>query len=129
MLKWGVAKPLWRYSFALNLAEEDDSENEMYGGADLDTPSVVLEDLSWRVEKLRLEEANKKRFLKSRPVFLPYDECRKWVAAWGRWSSEEEWNNWIDMGEKRNSYVPSRPDEYYGRKKVDILGAFLRIGR
>jgi hypothetical protein len=23
--------------------------------------------------------------------------------------------NWIALGEKRNSYIPSRPDEYYGR--------------
>jgi hypothetical protein len=24
-------------------------------------------------------------------------------------------NDWIAMGEKRNSYIPSRPEEYYGR--------------
>lgn len=77
---------------------------------------VVLEDLSWRVEKLRLEEANKRRFLKSRPRFLPYEECQKWVQAWGeRWTSAEEWNEWIEAGEKRNSYIPSRPEEYYTR--------------
>jgi hypothetical protein len=53
---------------------------------------VVLEDLGWRVEKLRLEEANKRRFLKSGPRFLPYVECKKWVQAWGeRWTSAEEW--------------------------------------
>ena len=53
---------------------------------------VVLEDLNWRIEKLRLEEANKRRFLKSGPRFLPYEECQKWVQAWGnRWESAEEW--------------------------------------
>tara|TARA_B110001450_G_C17306995_1_gene353878 strand:+ start:123 stop:557 length:435 start_codon:yes stop_codon:yes gene_type:complete len=53
---------------------------------------VVIKDLNWRVEKLRLEEANKRRFLKSGPRFLPFNECRKWVQAWGeRWESEEEW--------------------------------------
>jgi len=77
---------------------------------------VVLEDLSWRVEKLRLEEAHKRRFLKSGPRFLPYRECQKWVQAWGeRWTSAEEWNEWIEDGEKRNSYIPSRPEEYYTR--------------
>eukprot|EP00536_Pseudo-nitzschia_multiseries_P003142 jgi/Psemu1/252376/estExt_Genewise1Plus.C_470005 len=77
---------------------------------------VVLEDLSWRVEKLRLEEANKRRFLKAGPRFLPYEECRKWVQAWGlRWNSEEEWKDWIASGEKRNSYIPSRPEEYFTR--------------
>jgi len=77
---------------------------------------VVIEDLDWRVEKLRLEEANTRRFLKSGPRFLPYGECKQWVQAWGeRWKSAEEWNEWIAAGEKRNSYIPSRPEEYYTR--------------
>jgi len=76
---------------------------------------VSLSDLNWRVEKMRLEEANTRRFLKSGPRFLPYEECRKWVKAWNRWDTEEEWKSWIDEGEKRNSYIPARPDEYYGR--------------
>lgn len=67
---------------------------------------VVIRDLSWRVEKLRLEEQNTKRFLKARPRFLPYDECRKWVQAWSRWKSKEDWREWIHMGEKRNPYIP-----------------------
>lgn len=70
----------------LNVGDNDDSS------------AVTLGDLSWRVEKLRLEEANTRRFLKSRPRFLPYEECRKWVKAWHRWESEEEWNEWIDEG-------------------------------
>lgn len=85
------------------------------GNDDLDSPLHVLEDLSWRVEKLRLEEANTRRFLKAGPRFLPYEECRKWVQAWNRWDNEEDWNNWIMMGEKRNAYIPARPEEYYGR--------------
>jgi hypothetical protein len=53
---------------------------------------VVIEDLNWRVQKLRLEEANTRRFLKAGPRFLPYEECRKWVQAWGnRWQSASEW--------------------------------------
>jgi hypothetical protein len=53
---------------------------------------VVMEDLNWRVHKLRLEEANTRRFLKAGPRFLPYEECRKWVQAWGnRWQSASEW--------------------------------------
>eukprot|EP00558_Chaetoceros_sp_UNC1202_P000624 CAMPEP_0197256052 /NCGR_PEP_ID=MMETSP1429-20130617/74064_1 /TAXON_ID=49237 /ORGANISM="Chaetoceros sp., Strain UNC1202" /LENGTH=176 /DNA_ID=CAMNT_0042719509 /DNA_START=186 /DNA_END=719 /DNA_ORIENTATION=- len=89
------------------VVEETALEEEPAGDA--------FEDLSWRVEKLRLEEANTARFLKARPRFLPYDECRKWVMAWGRWESEEEWRSWIEDGEKRNSYIPTRPDEYYVR--------------
>ncbi|GKY95669.1 hypothetical protein MPSEU_000527900 [Mayamaea pseudoterrestris] len=74
----------------------------------------VIADLTWRVAKLRLEEQHTARFLKSQPRFLPYDDCRKWVQAWGsRWQSEEDWRTWISLGEKRNSYIPSMPDEYY----------------
>lgn len=74
-----------------------------------------IPDLSWRVEKMRLEEANTRRFLKAGPRFLPYDECRRWVQAWNRWDSKDDWVSWIDEGEKRNSYIPARPAEYYGR--------------
>ena len=85
------------------------------GGSDSSSPSehqfgdgggVVLADLNWRVEKLRLEEQNRKRFLKSKPRFLPYEECRKWVKAWHRWENEQDWRDWIAMGEKRNAYIP-----------------------
>jgi hypothetical protein len=76
--------------------------------------SALMDDLSWRVQKLRLEEENTKRFLRSGPRFLPYEDCRKWVQAWGsRWTSEKEWKSWIANGEKRNAYIPSRPEEYY----------------
>lgn len=59
---------------------------------DFGDSGVVMEDLAWRIEKLRLEEANTRRFLKAKPVFLPYKECRKWVQAFGRrWKTAEEW--------------------------------------
>jgi len=98
------------------MLEGSDMEGEPLGDGDLDGGGVVMEDLMWRVEKLRLEEQNKKKFLKARARFLPYQECRKWVQAWGgRWETAEDWQDWIAMGEKRNPYIPSRPNEYYGR--------------
>lgn len=98
-----------------NVDDEDFMED--FGEGDVgDDSGVTIEDLNWRVQKLRLEEENKRRFLKAKPRFLPYDDCMRWVQAWGqRWTSEEDWSDWIAMGEKRNSYIPSRPDEYYGR--------------
>jgi hypothetical protein len=81
-------------------------------GEKLDTASVVVEDIHWRVAKLRLEEQNTRRFLKSRPRFLPYNECRKWVQALGRFQTEEDWKEWISMGEKRNPYIPVRPEQH-----------------
>jgi hypothetical protein len=72
-------------------------------------PGVVyMPDLAWRVEKLRLEEQNQQRFLKAMPRFLPYSECRKWVQAFSRWKTKDDWREWIAMGEKRNSYIPVR---------------------
>jgi hypothetical protein len=84
----------------------DGEESVRYFGGE---PGVVLRDLTWRVEKLRLEEQNQQRFLKAMPRFLPYVECRKWVQAFGRrWKTEQDWREWIAMGEKRNSYIPVR---------------------
>ncbi|KAG7368446.1 hypothetical protein IV203_031189 [Nitzschia inconspicua] len=104
---------------------EDDRDDDVCKEQDLELVAdfrgrpagVVMEDLNWRVHKLRLEEANTRRFLKAGPRFLPYEECRKWVQAWGnRWQSASEWENWIAAGEKRNSYIPSRPEEYFTRR-------------
>jgi hypothetical protein len=74
--------------------DEDDVEEEAMFVTDVRgrPAGIVMDDLNWRVEKLRLEEANTKRFLKSGPRFLPYGECCKWVQAWGnRWQNEVEW--------------------------------------
>ena len=93
---------------------DDFDDNDQIGVGD-DVGGEVIEDLNWRAEKLRLEEANTRRFLKAGPRFLPYEECRKWVQAWNRWETKQDWECWIDDGEKRNPYIPARPDEYYGR--------------
>jgi hypothetical protein len=93
-------------SAAANAAADMDDNTVL--GEIYDTGGVLLQDLSWRVEKLRLEEQNIQRFLKARPRFLPYNECRKWVQAFNRWQTEDDWNEWIAMGEKRNAYIPVR---------------------
>ena len=39
------------------------------------------------------------------------------MIAWGgRWKSEQDWKDWIADGEKRNSCILARPDEYYGAR-------------
>jgi hypothetical protein len=93
--------------------EFDDDDDDDFLGEELDTAGIVLDDLLWRVEKLRLEEQNTKRFLKSKPRFLPYEECCKWVQALNRWKTEDDWNEWISMGEKRNAYIPVRTLFYF----------------
>ena len=75
---------------------------------------TIIEELDYRVQKLRLEEQNIASFKKAKPRFLPYKECKNWVQAWGRrWESKEEWESWIADGEKRNAYIPSDPEVYY----------------
>lgn len=99
-----------------NVSNKSGEENELWGGdADLEAPSEAVDDLSWKLARVRLEQENTKRFLKAGPRFLPYEECRNWVTAWNRWETEEDWKAWIREGEKRNAYIPARPDEYYGR--------------
>jgi len=96
--------------------KEEEEKYVEIGEEDLvigNVPGVTIDGLDWRVTRLKLEEENKKRFLRSKPRYLPYDECRKWAMAMARWETEQEWREWIDMGEKRNAYIPARPDEYY----------------
>jgi hypothetical protein len=71
--------------------EDDANSYDDFGEEDLQNAGVLIDDLNWRVEKLRLEESNTRRFLKAKPVYLPYHECSKWVQAFGRWSTEEDW--------------------------------------
>ena len=97
----------------LTFLSRDDTPFEEFEDAAGDDGEIIP-DLEWRLVKAKLEEAHTKSFLKSKPRHLPYDECRKWVTAWHRWDCEEDWKEWIDMGEKRNAYIPARPDEYYG---------------
>ncbi|GMH77268.1 hypothetical protein TrRE_jg7668 [Triparma retinervis] len=79
----------------------------------------TIDELTYKVEAARLERRNLRARLKAKPKFLPLAECKKWVQAWGRrWESEQEWREWIDMGEKRNAYIPSDPEEYYTRMGV-----------
>lgn len=74
----------------LTQGNSSDAEEEMSFG----DSAVVIPDLDWRVQKLRLEEENKKRFLKAKPRFLPYKDAMMWVQAWGRrWETQEDW--WV----------------------------------
>lgn len=45
--------------------------------------------------------------------FLPF--AIKLIALFRSFVSRLYRVEWINQGEKRNSYIPARPDEYYGR--------------
>jgi len=83
------------------------------GRADL---SMSAQDLDmWRIEAVRLEERHRQELMRRPPRFLPFKEARKWARAmW--FTSREDWMGMINRGEKRNPYLPRRPDEYYAGK-------------
>jgi len=47
--------------------------------------------------------------------YLPFDECCEWVRRNGWWKTQEDWEEWVAMGEDLSPYIPTRPDEYYSR--------------
>mmetsp|Transcript_83447 Transcript_83447/g.147454 ORF Transcript_83447/g.147454 Transcript_83447/m.147454 type:complete len:120 (-) Transcript_83447:61-420(-) len=45
--------------------------------------------------------------------FLSFKDCCAWVQSQGMWSSQQEWEEWVNLGEELCPYIPTRPDEYY----------------
>ena len=45
--------------------------------------------------------------------FLSFEECCTWAQTNGNWSSQSEWEDWIQQGEELCAYIPTRPDEYF----------------
>ena len=71
------------------------------------------QSLQIRIGRMRLEEENRRIFLKSRPRHLPYEQSRRWVQAQNMWNSKEEWYEWVALGENLSAYIPSDPEVYY----------------
>lgn len=94
--QWAWKQKKWRMCAMGDGNDLEEVEDEAFvsdfSEEDFEKAGVVIEGLNWRVEQLRLEEANKRRFLKAKPVFLPYDQASKWVQAWGlRWETADDW--------------------------------------
>ena len=67
---------------------------------------------AWRIAKQRLETKWTADIMKRNPRWLSFKHARQWSRAmW--FTTEEDWMDWISAGEKRNPYIPSRPDEAY----------------
>ena len=80
---------------------------------DADASFEMAEDPgAWRIARARLEAQHSASIRKRKPRWLPFVQARKWSRAmW--FTTEEDWREWIETGEKRNAYIPSRPDEVY----------------
>ncbi|KAL7482036.1 hypothetical protein ACHAW6_007724 [Cyclotella cf. meneghiniana] len=77
---------------------------------------VYIPELSWRVAKLRLEEANTKQILSRKPLKLPYKTSRRWIQANWAPKTKEEFNDLVANGNLRTPYISKRPEEYYGAR-------------
>ncbi|KAL3801928.1 hypothetical protein HJC23_010272 [Cyclotella cryptica] len=77
---------------------------------------VYIPELSWRVAKLRLEEANTKQILKRKPLKLPYKTSRRWIQANWAPKTKEEFYDLVANGNLRTPYISKRPEEYYGAR-------------
>lgn len=99
----------------LQARKKDEHETPKTGpSSSVDTPGWKLaSEFSAHIGRLHLEEQWKQDFLKSGPRFLSYSRCKSWVQAQNMWESQEEWEDWISMGEKNNSLIPSDPERHY----------------
>ena len=90
--------------------------NENEAESESNEDNVVIEDLSWRVAKARLEEENRRRFLKRKPIKLSYEDSRKWIQRNWAIKTKEEFNDLVANGNLRTPYISKRPEEYYGER-------------
>ncbi|KAJ1618378.1 hypothetical protein T492DRAFT_1093122 [Pavlovales sp. CCMP2436] len=69
----------------------------------------------WIIQRARLQESYRSELLNRPRRYLPFLSARTWARAmW--FTSREDWLGMVDRGEKRNPYLPGRPDEYYKDK-------------
>lgn len=100
----------------MNSGDNDDTENDFDNNDDSQNNAAVPDELSWRLAKVRLEEANTKRFLKSRPIKLSYKDSQKWIQRNWAPNTKEEFEDLVANGNLRTPYISKRPEEYYGRR-------------
>lgn len=99
-----TAKP----SFRLVIVSRSQKSDETDGAAD-----KMLDGLNWRAAKMKLEEENTRRFLKRKPVKLPYLDARKWVQRNLGPDTKEEFDDLVANGNLRTPYIPKQPEQYY----------------
>lgn len=47
--------------------------------------------------------------------YLRFNECCEWVRRNHGFQTQDEWNEWVGMGEGLTPYIPTRPDEFFSR--------------
>ncbi|KAL7544637.1 hypothetical protein ACHAWF_008016, partial [Thalassiosira exigua] len=112
-------------SLALSVSGKGSGEGEGDDVSAEDSSDASSEDddgafdssgLSWRLAKVRLEEANTRRFLRRKPLKLSYDDSRRWIQRNWAPSSRQEFEDLVANGNLRTPYISKRPEEYYGAR-------------
>lgn len=72
-------------------------------------------DGDWRVERARLEERNIERLRRSKPRYGSFAFTSNIVQRLGL-SNEQEWREWLELGEGWSPYLPRDPERVYTDK-------------
>jgi hypothetical protein len=113
-------------SYNNNNPFNDDEPNNNYGKKENDDSNknnnnnsnmVVIDELSWRAAKVRLEEANTKRLLNHQPLKMSYLQSRQFIQRnWGPIRTRKEFEDLVLNGDLKTPYISKRPEEYYGKR-------------
>lgn len=95
-------------NYAENKEGDDDDETDINEGAKWDSLQI-------RVARMRLEEENKIRFMRSKPSKLSYKDSKEWAQMQNMWECSDDWYAWIELGEGLSAYIPSDPEAHYTR--------------
>ena len=95
----------------------DKKENDSNKNSKNNNNMVVIDELSWRVAKVRLEEANTKRLLNRQPLKMSYVQSRQFIQRnWGPICTRKEFEDLVLNGDLKTPYISKRPEEYYGKR-------------
>jgi hypothetical protein len=96
------------------VCEEADDEDDDENVEEADDTSSNNDDISWRIAKLQLEEANTRRFLKAKPIKLDYTTSSTWICKNYDISTKKEFMDLVANGQLRTPYISKDPETYYG---------------
>jgi len=88
----------------------------MKEGGQEEEPFTGGGELTTRIQKIKLEDQWLQTRIKAKPAFLDFETASSWARFRRYWDSKEEWEDWVANGEKRNQYIPSNPEKYYGER-------------
>ena len=78
---------------------------------ELDEASMT--ELRLRMSRESLENRYRTSVTRRKRAWLPYDAAAAWARRLGL-ATEDDWRDWLEQGEGRSSYVPSKPVLYLG---------------